>query len=262
MTVEKNPTKAAALHLASTPWSPFTNAPGKARLAIDLVHEALERIGISSETTIVAEGTLTASLLEDRFDGSPALWRDDEREGKLIYSKPYLENQLVLVARRGTDVSATSLRALGGKCIAVVDGYAYGEELENATESTLVASSTVEESLEKVLAGDADYALMDELVVQYLLTNYAEEAKARLAVGPVPLVVRSLHFAVRRNLPGVQSIDRFDAEFGRMIADPQLPSPAPGRLDRGGRGRGRAHGVRARKRPHTLARRPSQARCA
>jgi ABC-type amino acid transport substrate-binding protein len=212
--------KRAALHLGSTPWSPFTDAPGKARYAIDLVEAALRRLDISTETTVVPEGTLTAALLEGRFDGSPALWRDPEREAKLVYSKPYLENRLVLVARRGDDVSAPALPALAGKRISLVDGYAYGNALQVPRGPTFVAASTVEQSLEKVLSREADYVLMDELVVQYLLANYPEEVKARLAIGTQPLLVRTLHFALRRNVPGAESIiARFDAEITKMIAD-------------------------------------------
>jgi polar amino acid transport system substrate-binding protein len=158
--------------------------------------------------------------MEGRFDGSPAVWRDPERETKLVYSKPYLENRLVLVARKGDDVSAPALPALAGKRIALVDGYAYGDALQVPKGPTYVAASTVEQSLEKVLAGDADYALMDELVVQYLLTNYPNEVKTRLAIGTEPLLVRTLHFALRRNVVGAESIvARFDAEMTKMIAD-------------------------------------------
>jgi polar amino acid transport system substrate-binding protein len=210
----------AALHLASTPWSPFTNAPGKPRYATDLVEAALRRLGLSAETAVVPEGTLTAALLEGRFDGSPALWRDPEREAKLVYSKPYLENRLVLVARKGYDVSAPALPALAGKRIALVDGYAYGDVLQVPKGPTYVAASTVEQSLEKVLAGEADYVLMDELVVQYLLTNHPDQVKTRLAIGTEPLLVRTLHFALRRNVIGAESIiARFDAEITKMIAD-------------------------------------------
>jgi polar amino acid transport system substrate-binding protein len=212
--------KRAALHLGSTPWSPFTNEPGKPRFAIDLVHAALERLGISEETTIVPEGTLTSALQEGRFDGSPAVWRDAEREESLVYSQSYLENRLVLVAQRGHDVSAPQLAALSGKRIALVDGYAYGDDLKDVKGPVYVSSSTPEDSVEKVLAGDADYALVDELVVQYLLANYPEQAKTRLAIGSEPLIVRSLHFALRKKVPGAQSIvDRFDAELSKMIAD-------------------------------------------
>jgi polar amino acid transport system substrate-binding protein len=208
------------LHLASTPWPPFTNTPGQARFAIDLVHAALERVGITADTTIVEEGTLTPALLSGRFDGSAALWRDDERELTLIFSQPYLQNRLILVGRRGSDVSATTLAGLPGKRIALVNGFSYGEVVANTKGPTYVAASSVEDSLQKVLAGDADYALMDELVVQYLIRSYPEEVRTRLALGSVPLLVRSLHFAVRRDLPDAQSIvDRFNAELRRMIAD-------------------------------------------
>jgi len=215
-----SPASRVALHLGSTPWSPFTNAPGKPRYAIELVEAALKRLGLSSDTAIVPEGTLTPALLQGKFDGSPALWRDKEREAKLVYSKPYLENQLVLVARKGQDVSAPALAALAGRRIAVVDGYAYGDALQVPNGPAYVAAPTVEESLGKVLHGEADYALMDELVVQYLIENYPEEVKTRLAIGTEPLVVRTLHFALRRNVPGAESIiANFDAELTKMIAD-------------------------------------------
>ena len=112
------------LHLVSTAWSPFTNAPEQPRLALDLVGVALERAGIIAATVIVDEARLTPSLLSGEFDGSAALWRDTERERALIYSQPYLENRLILVERQGSDVSATSLADLAGKQIALVSGYA------------------------------------------------------------------------------------------------------------------------------------------
>ena len=118
------------LQLVSTAWSPFTNAPGEPRFALDLVGVALERMGINAETVIVDEARLTPSLLSGEFDGSAALWRDAERERVLIYSEPYLENRLILVGRQGSDVSATSLADLAGKRVALVAGYAYGEAVE------------------------------------------------------------------------------------------------------------------------------------
>jgi ABC-type amino acid transport substrate-binding protein len=211
---------AATLRLGATPWTPFTNEPGKARFAIDLVQAALERVGIRAETTIVPEGTLTPALLAGKFDGSPAMWRDAEREATLLYSKAYLENRLVLVGRRDSDVSAPALGALAGKRVALVDGYAYGDAIEVPNGPAYVAVSSVEQSVEKVLKGEADYTLMDDLVVQYLLSHHPEQVETRLAIGTAPLVVRTLHFAVRRDLPEARSIvERFDAELGKMIAD-------------------------------------------
>ena len=208
------------LHLASTPWPPFTNTPGKARFALDLVDAALTRIGVKADTTIVDERELTPALLSGKFDGSAALWRDAEREQKLLYSRPYLQNRLVLVGRNGTDVSATTMAGLAGKRVALVEGYSYGEGVSAATGVVLVPSGGVEDSLQKVLSSEVDYTLMEELVVEYLTATYPNEVKTRLALGSTPLIVRSLHLAIRRDIPDAKSIvDRFNAELAKMIAD-------------------------------------------
>ena len=207
------------LQLVSTAWSPFTNAPGQPRFALDLVGVALERVGIIAETVIVDEARLTPSLLSGEFDGSAALWRDQERERALIYSQPYLENRLTLVGRQGSDVSATSLADLAGKRIALVAGYAYGEAVETTDGPIFVASNSEEDGLAKLLDGEADYTLMDDIVIQYLIINHGEKARTRLVFGSTPLLTHSLHFAVRRSLPdGDSIISRFNAELRGMIA--------------------------------------------
>ena len=209
-----------ALHLASTAWSPFTNSPGKARYALELVHTALERLGIHADTTIIEESRLTSSLLEEAFDGSAALWRDEVRQRALFFSQPYLQNRLVLVGRRGSDVSATTLAKLAGQRLALVEGYSYGDTPSAPNGPTYVPSRSEEDSLRKVLEGTADYTLMDELVMEYLLKNYSEEARSRLAFGSEPLIIRTLHLAIRRTLPDAQQIiDRFNAELLKMVED-------------------------------------------
>src|SRR5690242_6187707 len=115
----------APLTLVTTAWTPFTNEPGQPRFALDLIEAALERIGIRSRTTIVSAGDFTTSLLQGGFDGSGAAWKDAAREKSLIFSRPYLENRLVLVGRHGADVSARTLADLKGTRVAIVSGYAY-----------------------------------------------------------------------------------------------------------------------------------------
>jgi polar amino acid transport system substrate-binding protein len=207
------------LRLVSTAWPPFTNAPGQPRFALDLVENAFSRIGLSANTAIVAAGKLTPSLLEGPFDGSGAVWKDAGRERLLLFSQPYLENRLILVGRRGDDVSATALAGLKGKRVAIVEGYSYGDTIDNSG-PTFVLSRSEEDSLAMLLRNDVDYTLMDELVVQYIASNYANEARTRLQVGATPLLIRPLYLAVRRTLPNAASIvDRFNAQLRGMIAD-------------------------------------------
>lgn len=207
------------LRLVSTAWAPFTNAPGQPRVALDLVEAALGRIGIKSSTTIVEAAEFTPSLLSGRFDGSAAAWKDAEREKVLLFSQPYLENRLMLVARRGGDVSAAKLADLAGKRIAIVEGYSYGEGIEQSGPA-FVRSRTEEDSVRLLLDGKVDYTLIDQLVIQYIVSNYPEESRARLQIGSAPLLTRQLYLAVRRSRPDAGSIiDRFNAQLRGMITD-------------------------------------------
>jgi polar amino acid transport system substrate-binding protein len=211
--------QAAPLALVSTAWPPFTNAPGQPRFALDLVEAALGRVGLSAKTTIVSAGQFTPSLMSGQFDGSAAAWKDPERERLLIFSQPYLENRLVLIARRGGDVSAKALTDLKGKRVAIVEGYAYGDEIDKAG-PVFVRSRSEEDSLTRLLNGGVDYTLMDELVVQYIVSNYPKESGTRLQIGTTALLSRGLYLALRRTRPDAESIiARFNAQLKGMIAD-------------------------------------------
>jgi len=207
------------LTLVSTAWAPFTNASGQSRFALDLVEAALARIGRSAKTTIVPAETFTRELLTGTFDGSAAAWKDDERVRVLLFSAPYLENRLVLVGRALSDVSAKAVNELAGKRIAIVEGYSYGDAVERGG-PVFVRSRSEEDSLTRLLKGDVDYTLMDDLVVQYLVNTYPKESATKLQIGSTPLVTRELFLAIRRSRPDAQSIvDGFNAQVRQMIAD-------------------------------------------
>jgi polar amino acid transport system substrate-binding protein len=207
------------LRMVSTAWPPFTNPPGQPRYALDLVENAFGRIGVTANTSIVDAAQFTTSLLDGAFDGSAAAWKDPQRESVLLFSQPYLENRLILVARKGDDVSAMTLAGLAGKRVAIVEGYSYGETIDNSG-PLFVRSRSEEDSLRMLLDGGVDYTLMDELVVQYILSNHASEAQSRLQLGSRPLVTRQLYLALRRTLPDAQTmVNRFNAQLQGMIAD-------------------------------------------
>jgi polar amino acid transport system substrate-binding protein len=209
----------APLRLVSTAWPPFTNAPKQPRFALDLVEAALGRVGVTSKTVIVSAPQYTASLLSGLFDGSAAAWKDPDRERDLVFSQPYLENRLVLIGRRGSDVSAKALTDLKAKRVAIVDGYSYGQTTDPAG-PVWIRSRGEEDSLTQLLKGAVDYTLMDELVINYIVSNYPKESDTKLVIGSTPLLTRTLHFALARTRPDAQSIvDQFNAQIRGMIAD-------------------------------------------
>ena len=167
---------AAPLQFVSTPWPPFTNAAGQPRFALESRRGRARPHRAHRDDDHRRAAQFTPALLSDGYDGSAAAWRDADREQFLLFSQPYLENRLVLVGRRGENVAATSLADLKGRRIALVGGYAYGDASARR-DMIPVRASSEEDGLSLVLASKADYVLMDELVVQYILENHPNEAK-------------------------------------------------------------------------------------
>ena len=198
---------------------PFTDAPGNPRFALDLVEAALDRINVKARTTLVPSGQYAKELLTGPYDGTAVGWRDSERERALLFSEPYMENRLVLVGRRGSDVSAKSFASLKGKKVARINGYAYGDGIDSAG-PVWVGANSEPESLTLLLNGSVDYFLMDELVVQYLLANYPEEARTRLSIGTIPLLIRPVSMTLHKSLPDAGAIIKgFNAQLRAMIVD-------------------------------------------
>ncbi len=217
---EESEQEPVRLRLVSTKWPPYTDGSDKPRLAIELVHRALKRSGHEPVSEIRAPGTLMTALESDDLDGTAAVWKSVKRARVLRFSIAYLQNRLVLVGRKGSDVTPASLRELSGKRLAVVDGYAYGKDLEARPGPTIVRGKSNEGNLRALLSGTVDYMLADELVVHRAFERRPADAARLLAVGSKPLIERSLHFAVKRSRPdGAQIIQRFNAAIREMLAD-------------------------------------------
>jgi ABC-type amino acid transport substrate-binding protein len=212
--------QSGSLSLASDVWPPFTDVPANASFAMDIVDTALQRINIDVEYNILNFGNVMTGISRGDYDGSAALWYTPEREGRLVFSDPYLENQLILVGQKGADVSPVSFSELSGLRIGVVKNYAYGEELTNADGIALIYGDSDQQNLEKLLSGNVDYILVDAILIQYLLKYQVNDVSELLAIGQVPIIGKTLHFALSRKFEDADLvIERFNAEITTMIED-------------------------------------------
>jgi len=208
------------LRLASSVWSPFTDEVGKPRFAQDLVHEALRRAGVEFEPSMIQFPGVLPALREGRIEGSEALWKSAEREEYLLYSDPYLENRLVLLARYGTNVSVKTLAELKGHKVGIVHDYAYGPALEAAPGVEFVRGMGEPEILGALLRKEVDYILVDELLVYQLFQTQTAKAEALLTAGKHAILTQGLHLALRRDVPGAAAIlARFNAVLRELARD-------------------------------------------
>ena len=208
------------LQLASDVWPPFTDRAGEKSFALELVNEALKRGDVTASTEFVVFEQVMDGIDSGSYDGSAALWKTKDRESYLLYSEPYLENRLILVGRRGSDVSATKLSDLQNKRVSVVSGYAYGSSIYTTPGISIIFGKSDQENLEHLLDGKTDYMLVEELLIQYLLQYQHEEVKKYLEIGENVILVQPLHLAILKSIPDAQSvIDEFNQSIAQMMAD-------------------------------------------
>jgi len=207
------------LKLASDVWPPFTDVESEKSIAIDLVKEALARNNIKTIVTIQDFTDVITNIDAGVFDGSAALWASEEREKKYVFSESYLQNQLILVGKKGSDVSATSFDDFESAKIGVVESYSYGATV-NSDKVMLVAGVNDQKNLERLLSGEIDYMLVDALLIQYLLKYQVNDVTEHLEIGSTPIIVKSLHFAIRKDVADAEEIiTDFNHEIHEMIAE-------------------------------------------
>ena len=207
------------LKLSADVWPLFTNVEGEKSILTDLVQEALSRMEVKSTIEITKFTDVVKGINSGKFDGSPAFWISDKRQEKYLFSQPYLYNQLVLVGRKGSDVTATSFNDLNGKKIGVVDNYDYGDFDKNQ-DLVIISDVSNQKNLENLLSDKIDYMLVDALLIQYMLKYQLNDVTQHLAIGQKPLLVKSLHLALNKNVENAEEIlNQFDEKIDEMMAD-------------------------------------------
>lgn len=208
------------LRLGSDVWPPFTNNVGETAFASEIVKEALNRNKVAVMERTMDFSMVIKAIENGGLDGSPALWKSPAREDSMIFSEPYLHNQLILVSMRKDSLPVNDLEAIAGKRLAIVRGYAYGAGVDSLKNVQLVYSKSDQENLLKLLKGQADYMLVDELLIRYLVDAQPGKFEETLSVSESPVIIESLHFAIRKDLEGGQElIDGFNEATKAMLAD-------------------------------------------
>jgi ABC-type amino acid transport substrate-binding protein len=209
-----------SLKLSSDVWPPFTNVDPEKSIALDIVEEALNNIDISVDYQIIGFDDVMIGISSGMYDGSAALWLDESRKRQLLFSEPYLQNQLILVGRKDSNVDVSSVSELKQKRIGVVKYYSYGDEIYKGKNNRIIPGDSDQQNLERLISEEIDYFLVDALLIQYLLKYQLNDVSTLLEIGDKPLIVKSLHLGINKTIPDAsQIIKAFNKNIKTMMAD-------------------------------------------
>ena len=206
------------LVLSNDVWPPYIlegDEPGTAEM---LVCQALERSGWQCGVKVDDWDNVLNGTRKGTIDGIAAAWRDSDRETYLLFSRPYLSNRIVPVVNNENPVVINSSEDLAGLRVALVDGFAYGDEIMEMLSSVdVIEAKNPTDALRHLSNGDADTALLNELVAR---NELEERGTEDLTITDSVLAFRDLHFAVSRQHPMAQEIiDDFHRSYELMLAD-------------------------------------------
>lgn len=206
------------LSLSNDAWPPYIVKGEQRGTAESLVCQALERSGWQCEVTVNDWDKVLDEARAGTIDGIVAAWRDTDRESYLLFSEPYLSNRIVPVTNNRHPLIIGSADDLAGLRVALVKGYAYGDEITSKLAGAdVIEAKTIADVLRGLAKGDADVALVDELAAMETLKQAGMED---LDIGDTVLAFRDLHFAVSRQNPQAQQIiDEFQQSYELMLAD-------------------------------------------
>ena len=173
-----------------------------------------------------AQGLTPAKALEKlrnkELDVLPASIKTKEMEGDLLFSKPYMNSDWVVITRQDhaeLNLSKTidgkkmhSLASLSNQKVAVTNGYISHQRLEtNWSMIDLIVKHNVLDTLRAVSSGEANFAIVDLETATPLLHSYQ---MTDLKVNTSAFDVQDgVYFAVRNDWPELVSIINKELDY-------------------------------------------------
>ncbi len=209
---------AEALSVTASEWRPYVDPDAPlAGFAVSVVSQALERAGYD---TRIETGPWPQSLedtVAGKHDVFATLWFTESRAESLVFSEPYINNDLVFVRKADSGIRPRKREDLVGLRIGIVSDFAYAADAD--TDGIDIASSgSVAENIEKLKQGELDLVLADRRVA---LSEINEGTYAKqFDVLPEPLLSRGLRIGVSRQREDAEAIvDAFEKAIAGMRED-------------------------------------------
>ena len=207
------------LRLVASEWPPYVDASvSRKGVAPQLVRAALRKAGYRMQLFIDYWPQSLESTQAGDFDAIVSLWYTDERAETIAFTEPFMTNQLLFMKRSADAIQLNSREDFVGLRVGIVEDYAYSEQQYDTTGIEIVSGGSVGDNIEKLLAGEVDLVLGDELV----LRHQADIRRASKQVEVLPLVLesRGLHLGVSKQRPDHEKIVAdFNAAIEAMKAD-------------------------------------------
>ena len=215
---------AEPLGIVGSSWSPYIDKNHQFKgMAMEIVTIALQRRGYQTRTSIETWPRALEGVEIGVYDVVAAIWKTAEREKNLLFSQPYLINQIKFIKMKDTDVQYRTLQDLKGLIIGTVRNYAYDKDFLETQDLIKIPQNHIIQNLLKLTQGEIDLTLGDEMAIRYEINQYMKGNEEQLEFLNKPLSKRKLRIAVSKNNHVAKTIvDDFNQAITKMKSDGTL----------------------------------------
>ncbi len=213
--------KAQEITIVANIWPPYvdTALPGNG-LAVLIVKEALQRAGYTPKGRLEKWQRALEGTDLGVYEVVAAIWKSKAREEKLLFSDPYLKNNIVFIAKSDTVFEYNTYSDLYGLLIGVLKDYAYDEKFNNDRRILKFEADRLIQNLLAVQNGKLDLAVADKRLAMYELKTYMPNDRQNFRFLSKPLANRHLYIAAPKTNPDSKTIiDNFNKALAAMKKD-------------------------------------------
>lgn len=213
--------RAELLRVTGSLWSPYLdNELENGGLAADLVRTALERAGYQVEASAEPWSRAYEGAAIGVYDVVAAIWQNEERGEDLIFSNPYLLNDIIFMSRQGVLGGWRTFNDLTSYRIGVVRDYAYDEVFDTHPDLHRYANNHLIQNLLLLRQGRLDVVVGDRWSILHEIAQFMPDDIGYFVALPKPLARRALRLGVSRlNPKAPEIVAAFDAAIAEMQAD-------------------------------------------
>jgi len=189
-----------------------------------LVLEALTQQHVPADVTLESWPTVHQHAAEPHH-ASFFWFRTPELEQNWFFSEPLFQLTTYLVVRSGQEPPIQRLDELRSHRIAVTEWSSYGDKFDRLKpELKLRLQVSDYQSLQALLRGDVDIALMDPVVAYKLLSQLDDSSRQKLRLQRLAgLTARDVYLVCSRNyLPCYELVQKFNKGWQHLRASGRL----------------------------------------
>lgn len=218
-----SPGSAKTLRISQDLWPPYImNSVQGSGIAHDIVADALISGGYELDFSVKPWSRVLKETIAGENDLIISLWKTEERTKHFLFTDPYTHNQMVFISRSEVQFEFESLESLKGMRVALINDYAYGNNLLQYKGMIPVKTLDLPNSIRYLLSNQADVLVADEDVARWTVQGMKIPSD-KLYFSHSHFDSTPLHAAVRRSHP--------DAEQIISILNNYFKNHAKGKLD-------------------------------